>query len=258
METRAGRNRFPRGNVRGGRLKASVRAGPRSHRAARLEAAPRRPPRFVREEDAGIEEPTGIERPLDSPHDVVHSGPPDPRERLGADPADPVLRGRSAAEPLEDRVVELRAQRPHPFEVEGIRRVEERAVVRVAVADVAVDSRDRVVSLREVDEEGDEFRNPVPRDDRVLDKPPCLAGARPLADHRKQGPSDLPKGRLPLRIVRDLDAATETESRPDSLDDDLRDPVQIAFVELDEQHRPGGYRYARGIPREEAQRLPIQ
>src|SRR5205809_1276442 len=180
-----------------------------SHRDARFESAPGGPPRVRRKHDAGIQETARIERLLDPSHHTVDFGAPDPGQRLRADPSDSVFTGRSALKPVEQRAIELFSPGPHPLEVWWIRRIAERAIVRVPVSDVAVDPRDGPVTPREVDQEFHEFRHPVARDDRVFHEAPRFARTRTLNDRRENGSANSPERRLTNRIERDLGGPTQ-------------------------------------------------
>src|SRR3989475_12808841 len=121
----------------------------------------------------------------------------------------------SAAKPTEDGLIELLPQRLHSFEIIGIRRVKERAIVRVAIPDMAVDSRDSAVTPGEIHQESDELRNTVPRDDRVFHEAPGLARTRSLDDRREDGPSDSPEKRLTRRIGGDLGGPNQSAAARD-------------------------------------------
>src|SRR5437879_11577522 len=104
--------------------------------------------------------------------------------------------GRRAMEAVEDRIVEFLPQCAHPFKIRRVRGIEQGSVMRVPIANVAVDPRDGRMPLCESHEELDEFRNPVARHDGILHEAPGLAGSGALNDCREHRPAELPKARL--------------------------------------------------------------
>src|SRR5437016_8793986 len=144
-------------------------------------------------------------------HHLVHLRSPHPRERLGTQPADPMLAGRSAMETVEHRIIELLPQGEHPLKIGRVRRVEQRPVMGVPITDVSVDPGDGRMPLSQADEKLDELRDPVPRDDRILHEAPRLAGSGTLDDRRKYRSAELPESGLRVRILGDLRGARSEE-----------------------------------------------
>src|SRR3989441_1544704 len=173
-----------------GRLKGSERT---SHGHAGFEPAPRGPPRIRREHDARIQNAPRIERLFDPEHDAVDLGSPHPRQCLRANPTDPMFSGRRPAEAIQHGVVEFSPKGLHPLEVGGARRIEERAVVRVAVPDVPVYSGLRPVAAGESRKEFDELRDAVAGDDRIFHQAPRFARTGTLDNRREDGPTHFPE-----------------------------------------------------------------
>src|SRR5712691_12534556 len=107
-----------------------------------------------------------------------------------------MLTRRSTVEAVEDRVVEFLAQSAHALKIGRVRRIEQRTVVCVPVANVAVDPRDGRMPPREAHEELDELRDPVTRDDGILHEAPGLASSGALNDRREHRATELPEFRL--------------------------------------------------------------
>src|SRR3989442_9663266 len=228
-----------------------------SHRDARFESGPGGPPRVRREQDAGIQERAGIERFLNPSHDAVRLASPHARQRFRTNPSDSVLARWRAAKTVEQCAVELLSQRPHALEILWVGRVEERTIVRIPVSDVAVDPREGPVTPREVHEEGHELRHPVARDDRVFHEAPRFARPGPLDDGREQGSPDFPESRLTHRIGRDLGVPTQPIATRDAPDHGVRGRIEVALVELNEQHRPRRLRNAEGLPVQQGEGVPV-
>src|SRR5256885_2915843 len=144
--------------------------------------------------------------------------------------------GRRAMKAVEDRIVEFLPQCAHPFKVRRVRRIEQRSVMRVPVANVAVDPRDGRMPLCESYEELDELRNPVAWHDGILHEAPGLAGSGALNDCREHRPAELPEARLSLCIFGDVGGATQLVSRGDRPDHGGQNGIEIALVEFDEEH----------------------
>src|SRR3989442_2932507 len=104
-----------------------------------------------------------------------------------------MLAGRRAMKAIEDGIVEFLPQGAHALKVRGVRRIEQRAIVRVPVTNVAVDPCDGRMPACEAHEELDELCDPVLRHNRILDEPPGLARSRALNDRREDGPAELPQ-----------------------------------------------------------------
>src|SRR3989454_6030014 len=186
-----------------------------------------------------------------------HLVAPDTRQGFGTDPSDPMFARGSAAKPIEYGLIELLPQRLHALKIIRIRRVEERAIVRVAIPDVAVDARDGVVTAGEIHQESDELRNPVPRDDGVLHEAPGLARTRSLDARRGDGPSGSPEKRLTRRIGGDLGVPTQSVAARDSFHHAARELPDLAPVELDEEHRLRRPRNVQRLPVKERERVPV-
>src|SRR6267143_1189203 len=147
-----------------------------------------------------------------------------------------MLSGRRALETVEDRIVELLPQDSHALKIDRVRRIEQRTVVRVPVANVTVDPGDGRMSLREAHEELDELRDPVPGHNRILHEAPGLVGSGPLNDGREDRSAEFPESRLSPRVLGDLGGATQPVAggnRPRHIGDDR---IEISFVEFDKEH----------------------
>src|SRR5437870_13322235 len=96
------------------------------------------------------------------------------------------------AEPNQYGDVEYSPKGLHPLEVGGVRRIEERAVVRVAVPDVPVDSGLRPVAAGEPAKEFDELREAVPGHKSILQEATRVTRTGTLDDRREDGPTYCP------------------------------------------------------------------
>src|SRR3989442_9415221 len=109
----------------------------------------------------------------------------------------------------------------------------------------------------EVHQESDELRDAVPRDDRVFHEAPGLARTRPLDDRREDGPADSPEMRLTHRIRRDLGGPTQSVATRHAVHDPVRDLLDVALVELDEEHRLRRSGNVQRLPVQERERVSI-
>src|SRR5256885_16554471 len=146
--------------------------------------------------------------------------------------------GRRAMKAVEDRIVEFLPQCAHPFKVRRVRRIEQRSVMRVPVANVAVDPSDGRMPLCESYEELDELRNPVAWHDGILHEAPGLAGSGALNDRREHRPAELPQARLGLSIFGDVGGARPLGSRSDLPAHGGPNGIDIAPVEFDTEPCP--------------------
>src|SRR2546428_12443870 len=140
--------------------------------------------------------------------------------------------GRRAMEAVEDRIVEFHPQCAHPFKIRWVRRIEQGSVMRVPIANVAVDPSDGRMPLCEAHEELDEFRNPVAWHDGILHEAPGLAGSGALNYCREDRPAELPKARLSLCILGDVGGATQLVSGGDRPGPNGGDGTGIALGEF--------------------------